>query len=225
MICGLLQNSDSRFSQEKALASQKQSLSNSIKEQNPFRPEPRIKGPTKEGSLAKDQSQPVIVWFPQALERHSSCCRFCALYAQRRGRRQQRSCSQELRDRSLRGSRGHRGSLLLSLSTNEGVARVKPLAAWRGGTRQRTPRPLQLFQTGITPSSLGLASTQTASALFVLIGTITERGTIIRPTTFFMKNNNIIVFPIRESQGFWKLMISYSLCSIEVECLAFYTER
>lgn len=35
---------------KKALASQKQSLGNSVKEQNPLPAEPRIKGPTKEES-------------------------------------------------------------------------------------------------------------------------------------------------------------------------------
>lgn len=49
-ICGLLQNSGYRFGQEKALASKKQSLGNSVKEQNPLPAEPRIKGPTKEES-------------------------------------------------------------------------------------------------------------------------------------------------------------------------------
>ena len=48
-IRGLLQNPDYRFTQEKAVAPQKRSLSNSVKEQNPFPPAPRTKGPAQGG--------------------------------------------------------------------------------------------------------------------------------------------------------------------------------
>lgn len=85
------------------------------------------------------------------------------------------------------------------------VAGVKPLTAQQGGTRPRgaageyaAAAPAPRDRNHAFFPRFGKYADQPQLFHF---NRITETETIIRSTTFFMKNN-IIIFPIKESRGF-----------------------